>query len=196
MLLCMEARSAALIQADRDFGPWSVRMIALLVCGCALAFSASAQQSPLPVDVIDRPAMDTLDRIGISNGLNKSPARPSTPQPGDSCLLPPLAFLTDPTVPAARLQIPTKAKKEYGEACAALVEKNTAKAEKHLHKAVQEYPKYSAARVTLANSSPRNNGRKKLVPLAPRWQPRMPAMCPRIFAWPTSPHGYTTGTMC
>ena len=149
MSLCIAARSAALIQADRDVGLLSVRMIAPLVWGCALAFSAAAQQSPLPVDVIDRPAMDTLDRIGISNGLNKSPARPSTPQPGDSCLLPPLAFLTDPTVPAARLQIPTKAKKEYGEACAALVEKNTAKAEKHLHKAVQEYPKYSAARVTL-----------------------------------------------
>jgi len=149
MPFCIEARNAAPIEANRDFGLLSVRMVGALVWGCALAFSAAAQQSPLPVDVIDRPVMDTLDRVGIRNGPNKSPASQGNPQEGDTCLLPPLAFLTDPTVPAARLQIPTKAKKEYGEACAALVEKNPEKAEKHLHKAVQVYPKYSAAWVTL-----------------------------------------------
>ena len=49
----------------------------------------------------------------------------------------------------AALQVPAKAKKEYGEACAALKEKKIESVETHLRKAVQEYPRYSAAWVTL-----------------------------------------------
>ena len=67
----------------------------------------------------------------------------------DTCLLPPLNLTTTPMVAAEQLQVPAKTRKEYQEACAALKDKKTADAERHLRKAVQAYPKYSAAWVTL-----------------------------------------------
>lgn len=67
----------------------------------------------------------------------------------DTCLLPPLDQASSPVVAAAQLQIPGKARKEYQAACSALLKKKNTDAERHLRKAVQEYPKYSAAWVTL-----------------------------------------------
>src|SRR6202008_4189114 len=50
---------------------------------------------------------------------------------------------------AEQLRIPAQAPREYQGACSALTKKKYPDAEKHLRKAVQEYPKYSAAWVTL-----------------------------------------------
>jgi YD repeat-containing protein len=67
----------------------------------------------------------------------------------ETCLLPPLNLSIATAVSAQQLQIPPKAQKEYQQACVTLKDKKTADAEKHLRKALQLYPKYSAAWVTL-----------------------------------------------
>jgi hypothetical protein len=92
---------------------------------------------------------DEVDRIRLNNAQNGGPAAPTTPPKNDTCLLPPLNLTTTPTVAAAQLQLPAKTRKEYQEACAALKNKKPADAEKYLRKAVESYPKYSAAWVTL-----------------------------------------------
>ncbi len=69
--------------------------------------------------------------------------------PKDTCYLPPLSTVKSPTVPTANLQAGGKAKKEYGEACAALKEGKLASAEEHLRKALQQTPNYPAAAITL-----------------------------------------------
>jgi tetratricopeptide (TPR) repeat protein len=53
------------------------------------------------------------------------------------------------TISVAQLRIPAKAKREYQRACSALIKKNSSTAEQHLRRAIHEYPKYSAAWVTL-----------------------------------------------
>jgi tetratricopeptide (TPR) repeat protein len=65
------------------------------------------------------------------------------------CFLPPLDAVKSPSVPVANLQAATKAKKEYGAACAALKDNKIEAAEEHLRRAVQHDPKYPAAWVTL-----------------------------------------------
>jgi predicted Zn-dependent protease len=152
MSLCSQVRDTPPRGSGRSSRPFSGRIVRVLVFACPLVSflpGAAGQQSSLPIEVIDRPAIATLDRVALRNGANKGPAIQGSQGKGDTCLLPPLDFLADPMVPAARLQIPTKAKKEYGEACIALTNNKTEKAEKNLRKAVQEYPKYSAAWVTL-----------------------------------------------
>jgi YD repeat-containing protein len=92
------------------------------------------------------PAAD-VDRMNAArNGVS---AAPKVSSKDDTCLLPPLNLTATPTVAAQQLQIPAKTRKEYQEACAALKDKKAADAEKHLRKAVQAYPKYSVAWVTL-----------------------------------------------
>jgi tetratricopeptide (TPR) repeat protein len=93
------------------------------------------------------PSADS-DRIG-RNAKARAPTSPMTSAKDDTCLLPPLTLMSRPTVAAQQLQVPQKAKKDYQEACAHLKDGKTADAEKRLRKAVQEYPKYSAAWVTL-----------------------------------------------
>ena len=94
------------------------------------------------------PSADS-DRIGLSTSRNIPPSSPKSPAQDDSCLLPPLNLATAPAVSAQQLQVPATARKEYQQACAALKNKKAADAEKHLRKAVQAYPKYAAAWVTL-----------------------------------------------
>jgi tetratricopeptide (TPR) repeat protein len=90
----------------------------------------------------------TADRVRVRNAQNGDVAPPKSSAKGDdTCLLPPLN-LTRSSIPAEQLQVPAAARKEYQEACAALKNKKTADAEKHLRRAVQQYPKYSAAWVT------------------------------------------------
>jgi predicted Zn-dependent protease len=67
----------------------------------------------------------------------------------DTCLLPPLNLSTSAPVSARQLEVPGNVRKEYQQACVALKDKKTADAEKHLRRAVQLYPKYPAAWVTL-----------------------------------------------
>jgi tetratricopeptide (TPR) repeat protein len=52
-------------------------------------------------------------------------------------------------VPAANLEIPPKAERDYVAACNAVHNQKWADAEKGLRKAVQQYPKYAAAWITL-----------------------------------------------
>jgi tetratricopeptide (TPR) repeat protein len=92
---------------------------------------------------------------GIDPGFRTLPtperiALPAAQKSGnDTCLLPPLDLASSPVIAAEQLRIPSKARKEYQGACSALTKNKFPDAEKHLRKAVQEYPKYSAAWVTL-----------------------------------------------
>jgi tetratricopeptide (TPR) repeat protein len=94
------------------------------------------------------PSTDS-DRIRQRDARDGAPTVPKSSAKDDTCLLPPLTLMIGPTVAAEQLQIPPKAKKDYQEACANLKDKKTPDAEKRLRKAVQEYPKYPAAWVTL-----------------------------------------------
>lgn len=104
------------------------------------------------ISIVPKPITDTLDRLDsaeIRNANKNVPAEQKTVEIQDSCLLPPLTLVRSPVVAATALAVPSKAKKEYQSACTALKEKKPESAEKHLRKAVQIYPKYSAAWVTL-----------------------------------------------
>ena len=66
-----------------------------------------------------------------------------------ACFFPPLNTVQDLTVGAAELATPGEAKKEYGKACASLAGGKTEDAEKHLRKATELYPNYSASWVLI-----------------------------------------------
>ncbi len=99
--------------------------------------------------IIPKSITDTFDRVRIRNAPLDARAGQKSAEKEDTCLLPPLTSVHSPTVAATALQVAPKARKEYQEACSALNKKKTADAEKHLRKAVLEYPKYSAAWITL-----------------------------------------------
>lgn len=78
---------------------------------------------------------------------------PATPlQDDQACFLTPIAGIHSPTVSVIRLEVPEKARNEYGKACAALNHKKYAEAEEHLQKGINLYPSYSAAWVLLAQA--------------------------------------------
>jgi len=87
-------------------------------------------------------------RIDLSSTRNGAAAARVSPKE-DTCLLPPLNLTAASTVSTAELGIPAKAKKKYQQACTALKDKKTADAEKDLRAAVEAFPKYCAAWVTL-----------------------------------------------
>ena len=66
-----------------------------------------------------------------------------------ACFFPPLNTVQDLTVGTAELAVPTGAKKEYGKACESLAAGKNADAEKHLRKATELFPQYSASWVLL-----------------------------------------------
>ena len=115
----------------------------------------AAQQQPQPgapasdVSNIPKSVTDTVDSVNLRNRRNAAQPGQRSGEKDETCLLPPLAAISSPTIPAEQLRIPAKARKEYHEACAALNKKKTADVEKHLRKALQDDPKYSAAWVTL-----------------------------------------------
>jgi tetratricopeptide (TPR) repeat protein len=130
----------------------AVASLALFLSCLAFPPAAAAQQAGAPatdVSNLPRPINDTFDRIQVRDLHEKAAALEKKNETEDSCLLPPLTFLRSSVVAATALAVPPKAKKEYSEACAALKEKKTESAEMHLRKAVQEYPNYSVAWVTL-----------------------------------------------
>lgn len=98
---------------------------------------------------IPKPIADTFDRVFIRNASPDAQTTPKTASKEETCFLPPLALLHSALVTAPALQVPASVVREYQNACSALKRKKTADAEKHLRKAVQDYPKYSAAWVTL-----------------------------------------------
>src|SRR5262249_20456469 len=67
----------------------------------------------------------------------------------NTCLLPPLAFVTRRTVSPKQLRIAVKARKQYQQACSALRKNRVAEAENQMRKAVNKSPEFSAAWVTL-----------------------------------------------
>ena len=80
-----------------------------------------------------------------------SQSRPSETQKqgNESCLLPPLNSTRPSVITEEQLRIPARARREYHRACSALGKKKSSPAERHLRQAVQEYPKYATAWVTL-----------------------------------------------
>src|SRR5581483_5444859 len=121
--------------------------------------TATAQEQTRP-DIPGAPAGDisnipkgiteTFDRFNVGNARNQPSRRGQNAfSQNDACLLPPLTFMRAASVSAQQLQIPLKARKEYGEACTVLRKNKMAEAESHLRKAVEEFPKYAAAWVTL-----------------------------------------------
>lgn len=139
-------------------GPHQSSSRGLLGLSAIVVFALSAwpiqAQLPQPgapasdVSNIPKPATDIFQGVQTRNMPIVRQAQESA-EKDDLCLLPPLTFLTSPTVAAEQLRIPGKAKKEYHDSCVALRHKKIAEAEKHLRKAVQEYGKYAAAWVTL-----------------------------------------------
>ena len=109
-----------------------------------------AGQNPnIDISIIPKPVNYTLDEIVIRDARKNAPGAQKPVEMQDSCLLPPLNMVRNSTVAASALTIPSKAKKEYLASCAALKETKVERAEKHLRKAVEIYPQYSAAWVTL-----------------------------------------------
>ena len=135
--------------------PFLTRWLAITFAGtCVFLLSpaAIAQQVGAPardVSNIPRTINDTFDRVQVRDLYENAPPGEKKSETEDSCLLPPLTLVRSPVVAVTVLAAPAKAKKEYREACAALKGKNTETAEMHLRKAVQKYPKYSVAWVTL-----------------------------------------------
>ncbi len=138
--------------------PVSAMIVLVLVLAFACGFCVAPALAQKPEvngappgmeGVISKPVDDTFDRVRLQNAPPEISAPQKTSENGDTCLLPPLTLVHSPTVTTAHSQIPAKARKEYADACAALKDKKIENVEKHLRKAVQEYPKYSAAWVTL-----------------------------------------------
>ncbi|HYM06349.1 MAG TPA: tetratricopeptide repeat protein, partial [Terriglobales bacterium] len=137
----MAAPPAAALAAVFLFGFWVSPVLA-----------QQAPQAGAPatdISNIPKPVTETLDTVHIRNLPNDMQVGKKIAEKDESCLLPPLTLTSNPTIAAAQLKITAKARKEYHQACAALKNNKTAGAEKHLRKAVQYYPKYSAAWVTL-----------------------------------------------
>lgn len=133
-------------------------LIGVLVLGFflrpTLAQRPEVYNAPTPNSAADannptKPVMETYDQVQLRNAPRGTPGSPRSSDKESTCLLPPLSRVSTATVTTTSLQIPAKARKEYEEACGALKDKQGEKAGKHLRKAVQEYPKYSAAWVTL-----------------------------------------------
>jgi tetratricopeptide (TPR) repeat protein len=140
--------------ASRRFPPSSANFLCTFVLMC-LSTSALAQRKGAPAApvlpaapvVSAAPEPSTLEQTNVvyENGIPTSTASTS----GDNCFLPPLNGLHLGTVGVADLKVPEKAQKEHQEGCVALKSRKIAEAEKHLQKAVKQYPKYSAAWVLL-----------------------------------------------
>jgi tetratricopeptide (TPR) repeat protein len=129
--------------------------ILVLVSACGVAEAQVATPTPSPSNPeIDSGEIRTLsvettaDQVQLRNAQNGRVTAPQSPAKDDTCLLPPLNEAL-PSISAVQLQTPAAARKEYQKACSALKDKKIADAEKHLRKAVREYPKYAAAWITL-----------------------------------------------
>jgi len=101
------------------------------------------------VSNIPKPIIDTLDRVNVRDSPNAGEQGQKITEKDVTCLLPPLTLMSSPTVAVEQLQRTAKARNQYQQACAALRKKKGADAEKHLRKALRDYPKYATAWVTL-----------------------------------------------
>lgn len=113
-------------------------LLALVPAATAQKTSSKTRQNTLPAG-----------SARIYSTTNGSAAPTIQKQGKDTCLLPPLDLEHRTVISTAQLRIPAKAKREYQRACSALAKKKFPTAERHLRKAVLEYPKYSPAWITL-----------------------------------------------
>src|SRR5271170_219888 len=96
------------------------------------------------------PMHNTAPGHALPDATGAQPAVAAAPEQDESCLLWAVAAAAPAsTVKAAELEVPGKARAEYKKGCSELRGKKLASAETHLRKAVEEYPKYSAAWVLL-----------------------------------------------
>jgi tetratricopeptide (TPR) repeat protein len=127
---------------------WSAAIVVCFFVSPVLLVGQERGQTP-DISIVPKPIIDTLESTSIRDRNKNVPGEQKAVEVQDSCLLPPLTFVKSPVVAASALAVPSNAQKEYFEACKALKERKSESAEKHLRKAVQIYPKYSAAWVTL-----------------------------------------------
>jgi tetratricopeptide (TPR) repeat protein len=127
---------------------WATLLVLCFFFSPAACAGQERGQTP-DITIVPKPINDTLDAMRMRDANKNVPPDQKAAEIQDSCLLPPLALMRSPIVSATALAVPSKARKEYEAACAALKQKKNESAEKHLRKAVQIYPKYSAALVTL-----------------------------------------------
>ena len=139
-------------QFSSTFPAWTLLLLTFL--GLSV-LPLRAQMPPQPgapagdVSNLSRPVIETVESIDLRNGSDEARKAKKTLGKDGTCLLPPLALASAPTVAAEQLRIPAKASREYAEACSSLRSHKPADAEKHLHAAVREYTKYYLAWVTL-----------------------------------------------
>jgi len=148
--------TTAVVFADYRSLPKIILTLTLIFGFCPAVVMGQSHQVSTPgtIPEIDTGEIRTLpgtdiDRIRIRDALKRAPSSSKATVTEETCLLPPLSLINTPTIPAEQLQTAAEARKDYHEACAALQKKKKADAEKHLRKAVQHYPKYSVAWVTL-----------------------------------------------
>ncbi|HEV2397335.1 MAG TPA: hypothetical protein VGS27_10380 [Candidatus Sulfotelmatobacter sp.] len=106
------------------------------------------QPSPPPQPPSPPPATTRWDENDLIYGKAKQPDSGKIAH-DDSCFLPPLDGPPPASVKVSDLQIPAKAKREYGNGCQALRKSKLVDAEHHFRKAVNQWPKYPAAWVVL-----------------------------------------------
>jgi len=129
------------------------------LCAFALTFAGTsvlAQKKGVPAPpvlqssptVTQNSGPDSLEQTNVVYENGMPDASPSAGSSGD-CFLPPLNGVRLGTVAVSAMRIPSNAQKNYGDSCAALKRNKLADAEKHLQRAVKQYPAYSAAWVLL-----------------------------------------------
>jgi Tetratricopeptide repeat len=95
-------------------------------------------------------------RPGMNPTMQPFPDIPPLPRPtvadDDKCFPWKISEARAATVSVSRLQVPSKARREFGKACDALNKNKFDEAEQHARKAIEKFQDYSAAWVTLGLS--------------------------------------------
>lgn len=134
---------------------WQLLAVLGVVLGSDSPAYAQQQSQPaaqkLPDDQrnMHKVAIDTLERVTLRDVVNAGERGQKVTERDVACLLPPLTLMGGPAVAVEQLRRTEKARKQYQQACSALRKKKSADAEKHLRRAVRDYPKYGTAWVTL-----------------------------------------------
>jgi tetratricopeptide (TPR) repeat protein len=157
MSFCSERSKSASKQPGRSLPQCKIVFVPILVLLSACGVAAGQLVTPTPGPSnpeVDSGEIRTLsveavaDRVRLRNAQNGAAPSSHSSAKEDTCLLPPLNQ-TRPSISADQLQTAPAAKNEYQKACSALKKKKIGDVEKHLRKAVRDYPKYAAAWVTL-----------------------------------------------
>jgi tetratricopeptide (TPR) repeat protein len=123
--------------------PWM--LCALLIDLLPAPLFAQSLHYPLQDTTAARLPATPDDRVVVDKG----DARPQTGE--KTCSIQPFPGMPS-TVSVTSLQIPSKAQKEYEDACVALKNKKLPEAEQHLRRATEIYPQYVAGWVMLGQT--------------------------------------------